>query len=114
MFLLFFFIYILSDNSIVISGIKAAAKQIHSLIDSEVSSGIPAERIVLGGFSQGGGLALYSSLTYPKKIAGVVGLSCWLPLNKSFPASKKISEELPVSNQYIPIRLIINLLINYY
>lgn len=78
-----------------ISGIKAAAKQIHSLIDSEVSSGIPAERIVLGGFSQGGGLALYSSLTYPKKIAGVVGLSCWLPLNKSFPASKKVSDELP-------------------
>lgn len=80
-----------------IAGIKAAVKQIHSLIDSEVSAGIAPERILLGGFSQGGGLALYSSLTYPKKMAGVVGLSCWLPLFKSFPASKKVSDDLPVS-----------------
>lgn len=79
------------------SGIKTAAKQIHSLIDAEVSAGIPPNRIVLGGFSQGGGLALYSSLTYPQKLAAVVGLSCWLPLYKSFPTAKKVTDDLPVS-----------------
>lgn len=84
-------------NQLLFSGIKTATKQIHSFIESEISAGIPPERILLGGFSQGGGLALYSSLTYPQKLAGVVGLSCWLPLNKTFPASKKVSDQLPVS-----------------
>uniref|UniRef100_A0A8D9ABH2 palmitoyl-protein hydrolase n=2 Tax=Cacopsylla melanoneura TaxID=428564 RepID=A0A8D9ABH2_9HEMI len=68
-------------------GIKRAAQKVHSLIDKEVSSGIPSDRIVIGGFSQGGALALYSALTYPKKLAGVVALSCWLPMHKTFPAA---------------------------
>ena len=37
-------------------------------------------RIVLGGFSQGGALALYSIVTSAKKLAGVLALSCWIPL----------------------------------
>lgn len=77
-------------------GIKHAATQIHSMIESEIQSGIPANRILLGGFSQGGALALYSALTLPQKLAGVVSLSCWLPLHKSFPASFKTSPDLPV------------------
>ncbi|VEN59558.1 unnamed protein product [Callosobruchus maculatus] len=77
-------------------GIKAAAKQVHTLIDSEISAGIAADRIVVGGFSQGGALALYSMLTYPKKLAGVVALSCWLPIAKTFPAAKKSPDDVPV------------------
>ncbi|XP_034251273.1 acyl-protein thioesterase 1 [Thrips palmi] len=67
------------------AGIKKASLLIHSMIDSEISAGIPSNRILIGGFSQGGALALYSALTYAKPLAGVVALSCWLPLNKSFP-----------------------------
>lgn len=52
---------------------------------------------MLGGFSQGGALALYSTVTYPQKLAGVVGLSCWMPLFKTFPGTKKSSDQLPVS-----------------
>ena len=48
-------------------------------------SGIPSSRIVLGGFSQGGGLALYSAFTHKDSLAGVVALSCWLPLRSEFP-----------------------------
>lgn len=70
------------------AGIKEAAKQIHGMINNEIRSGIPADRIILGGFSQGGALALYSAMTYPEKLAGVIGLSCWLPLHSTFPASK--------------------------
>ncbi|XP_057664635.1 acyl-protein thioesterase 2 [Diorhabda carinulata] len=77
-------------------GIKKATEQIHALIENEISAGINANRIVIGGFSQGGALALYSGLTYPKKLAGIVGLSCWLPLNKSFPAMKKTEDTLPI------------------
>ena len=70
------------------AGIKEAATQIHGMINNEIRAGIPADRIILGGFSQGGALALYSAMTYPEKLAGVIGLSCWLPLHSTFPASK--------------------------
>jgi lysophospholipase-2 len=39
-------------------GIKAAASSVHGMINNEIKSGIPANRIILGGFSQGGALAL--------------------------------------------------------
>lgn len=77
-------------------GIKQASKKIHGMIENEVKAGIPPEKILLGGFSQGGALALYSALVYPEKLAGVVSLSCWLPLHKSFPAAMKCPKELSV------------------
>lgn len=67
------------------TGIKKARDSIHTLIEEEVKNGIPHERIMLGGFSQGGALALYSTFTHTKTLAGVVGLSCWLPLRDEFP-----------------------------
>ncbi|XP_039610450.1 acyl-protein thioesterase 1 isoform X2 [Polypterus senegalus] len=67
------------------SGIKKAAETIKALIDQEVKNGIPSHRIVLGGFSQGGALSLYTALTTQQKLAGVVSLSCWLPLRSTFP-----------------------------
>lgn len=67
-------------------GIEAASRRIHELIDDQQAKlGIPHDRIMLGGFSQGGALALYAAFTYPKKLAGVVALSCWLPLHKKVP-----------------------------
>ena len=66
-------------------GIKKARDGIHQLIEDEIKGGIAHERILLGGFSQGGALALYSTFTYSKTLAGVVGLSCWLPLRDEYP-----------------------------
>ena len=54
-------------------------RYVQSLIADEVDSGIPAERIVVSGFSQGGAVALLA-LREPVKLAGVLGLSCYLPL----------------------------------
>lgn len=82
-------------------GIKAASVNIHSMINTEIEKGVPAERIVLGGFSQGGALALYSALTYNKPLAGVVALSCWLPLHKQFPGLKTNSDEIPVNSRIV-------------
>jgi len=65
-------------------GIKKAASLINGIIDEEIKSGIPAERIMIGGFSQGGALALYVALTSTLQLGGVVALSCWLPLHKQF------------------------------
>ncbi|XP_059183217.1 acyl-protein thioesterase 1 isoform X1 [Centropristis striata] len=67
------------------SGIKRASENIKALIEQEVKNGIPSHRILLGGFSQGGALSLYTALTTQQKLAGVVALSCWLPLRNSFP-----------------------------
>lgn len=78
------------------AGIKRAMQSVHVLIDNEIKDGIPSNRIVLGGFSQGGALALYSALTYSKPLAGIVALSCWLPLHKQFPAAAISNTDIPV------------------
>jgi len=53
----------------------------HGLIKSEVDSGIPSNRIVIGGFSQGGAMSIFSGITAPTKLGGIFGLSCYLLLH---------------------------------
>lgn len=65
-------------------GILASRDYFNELIKAEVDAGIPAERIVLGGFSQGGAMAIFSGLTSELKLGGIVGLSCWLLLSEKF------------------------------
>jgi len=65
------------------AGIKKSVKEVEKLIAAEISRGIPAERIVIGGFSQGGALALYTGLSTVHKLAGIVVLSTWFPLHKT-------------------------------
>uniref|UniRef100_A0A4D5R9Z0 palmitoyl-protein hydrolase n=1 Tax=Scolopendra viridis TaxID=118503 RepID=A0A4D5R9Z0_SCOVI len=77
-------------------GIKKAATAVHQLIEQEEKSGIPSNRIFVGGFSQGGALAMYSAFRYQKPLAGIIALSCWLPLNKQFP-------EMVIGNRETPI-----------
>lgn len=58
-----------------------------SHIAAEEALGIPRDRIMVGGFSQGGAVALYSAFTREKQpLAGILGLSTWIPLHKTFPA----------------------------
>ncbi|XP_061511172.1 acyl-protein thioesterase 1 isoform X1 [Anopheles gambiae] len=77
-------------------GIKKATRYVHELIQSEMKAGILSNRIMLGGFSQGGALALYAGLTFAEPLAGVMALSCWLPLHKSFPSVRKCPDTVPV------------------
>ncbi|XP_051878794.1 acyl-protein thioesterase 1 [Pristis pectinata] len=73
------------DSSEDEGGIKKAAESVKAMIDLEVKNGIPSHRIILGGFSQGGALSLYTALTTHQKLGGVIALSCWLPLRNAFP-----------------------------
>ena len=66
-------------------GIEKSQELITNLIEEEINSGIDPSRIVLGGFSQGGALSLFIGLSGKYKLAGIIALSCWLPLHKSFP-----------------------------
>jgi predicted esterase len=56
-----------------------------NLVEGEIKNGISSERIVIGGFSQGGATALYSALSTPYKFGGVLAMSTWLPLHEKFP-----------------------------
>lgn len=93
------------------AGIKKASALVHKMIQDEIKGGIDAKKIVLGGFSQGGALALYAALTFPQELAGVMALSCWLPLHTSFPGARKAPDTLPIlqchgdSDPIVPFRV---------
>lgn len=61
-------------------GIARSAEQVAVLVDREVARGIPPERIVLAGFSQGGATAAHVALRYPRSLAGLMVLSGYLLL----------------------------------
>lgn len=61
-------------------GVRESAAQLEALIARENARGIPAARIVLAGFSQGGAIALHTALRHPLRLAGVLALSTYLPL----------------------------------
>ena len=61
-------------------GIRASQVRVEALIARERARGIAARSIVLAGFSQGGAMALHTGLRYPERPAGILALSCYLPL----------------------------------
>ena len=69
-------------------GIRDSAELVSSLIEEERARGIPAERIVLAGFSQGGALALHVGLRQPARLAGLVVLSAYLVLDEQLEAER--------------------------
>ena len=69
-------------------GIQKSEWAINALIEHEVSRGIPYERIVLAGFSQGCAMALHTALRLPHRLAGVMALSGYLPLADRFPSER--------------------------
>lgn len=79
-----------------VEGIATASRYVHGLIDAEVAAGIPTERIIIGGFSMGGALALYAGITYPKKLGGIVGLSSFLLQRDKIPGSHTANLQTPV------------------
>jgi phospholipase/carboxylesterase len=66
------------------AGIQKSEQAIKALIENEVARGIPYERIVLAGFSQGCAMALHTGLRLPHRLAGIMALSGYLPLADRF------------------------------
>ncbi|KAK7100816.1 acyl-protein thioesterase 1-like isoform X2 [Littorina saxatilis] len=79
-------------------GIKEASHTLQALVESEVKAGIARNRIFIGGFSQGGAVALYTAFAVNKPIGGVVALSTWLPLHKKLMTDKesKYNKTVPI------------------
>jgi phospholipase/carboxylesterase len=80
-----------------VQGIQKSEAAVRALIANEVARGIPTERIVLAGFSQGCAMALHTALRLPQKIAGVMALSGYLPLADRF------ADERDAANATTPI-----------
>lgn len=78
-------------------GIRRSAEAIGALVRRERERGIPAERIVLAGFSQGGAMALFTALRWPERLGGVVALSCYLPL------AAQLAAEAHPANAAVPV-----------
>src|SRR5262245_58873195 len=55
--------------------VRESAEMIEALLAREVERGVPAERTVIAGFSQGGAMALHVGLRHPSTLAGIMVLS---------------------------------------
>lgn len=85
------------DRKVDTAQLEASAAAVHRLIDREMERGVPSERIVLAGFSQGGAVAYQAALTYPQPLAGLLTLSTY------FATADTIKPD--AANQGIPIRI---------
>lgn len=78
-------------------GVLASEISVNALIKEQVDAGIPANKIVLAGFSQGGVVSLFTGLRYSDKLAGIMALSCYLPTADQLP------QDLSDANKTTPI-----------
>lgn len=80
-------------------GIRQSARQIEMLIERETGRGIPAGRIILAGFSQGGAIALHTGLRFAPQLGGILALSTYLPLADS------VTGEMPDANRTLSVMM---------
>ena len=77
--------------------LRASATELQALIDREIANGIPASRIVLAGFSQGCAMTLLAGLRAPQRLAGLLGMSGYLPLAATTAAERsEANRDVPV------------------
>ena len=79
------------------TGVRASQASVEALIAREAARGVPAARIVLAGFSQGGAIALQTGLRQSERLAGIMALSTYLPL------AATLSAEASAANRAVPI-----------
>jgi phospholipase/carboxylesterase len=93
-------------------GVRESQRLIEGLVERERGRGVAAERIVLAGFSQGGAIALQTGLRHAERLAGIMALSCYVPLAASLEAERSAANRaVPVfmahgtHDPVIPLRL---------
>jgi phospholipase/carboxylesterase len=79
------------------AGVRDSQRAIEGLIEREIARGVPRARLVIAGFSQGGAMALHTALRHPERLAGVMALSCFLPLPDTLAA------EASAANRDVPV-----------
>jgi phospholipase/carboxylesterase len=79
------------------AGVRASQAAVEELLAREKKRGIPASRLVLAGFSQGGAIALQTGLRHPERLAGIMALSTYLPV------ADTLAAEASAANRDVPI-----------
>ena len=82
-------------------GIRESAALLDALVEREHERGVAYEKIVVAGFSQGGAIALHSGTRFRRRLAGIMGLSTWLPLASTFQAEALADRAVPAAD--IPV-----------
>lgn len=79
------------------AGVRDSQARVQQLIQAEINQGVPAHKIVIAGFSQGGAIALQVALRYSQRLAGVMPLSTYLPLRDSLAAeASEVNKSIPI------------------
>jgi phospholipase/carboxylesterase len=81
------------------AGLRSSRQLVEGVLAREKQRGMPSHRIVLAGFSQGCALSLLTGIRHEERLAGIAGLSGYLPL-----ADSTASESSP-ANARTPIFL---------
>lgn len=79
-----------------IAGIERSRQTVRDLIAAEEAKGIPSTRIFVVGFSQGGVVALATGLTHASPLAGIIGLSTYLPAFTHWQAQFPTAHSTPI------------------
>ncbi len=78
------------------AGVKQSQQFVEELIDHEINQGIPSNKIILAGFSQGGSIALYTGLHFAKPLAGILALSTCLPSASELASYDSTNAKTPI------------------
>jgi phospholipase/carboxylesterase len=78
-------------------GVRASQGLVEALVARERERGVPAARIVLAGFSQGGAISLQTGLRHPERLAGIMALSTYVPLAAALEAERNAANaDVPI------------------
>ncbi|MBL4765649.1 MAG: carboxylesterase [Colwellia sp.] len=84
-------------NRADMDGVIQSEALVRALIQEQIDNGILASNIVIAGFSQGGVMSLFTGLRFEQTLAGIMALSCYLPIKDQLPA------QLSAANKNTPI-----------
>ena len=79
------------------AGVRASQARLEALIAREKERGTSADRLLLAGFSQGGAIALHTGLRHCERLAGIMALSCYLPV------AGTVAAEAHAANRGVPV-----------
>jgi phospholipase/carboxylesterase len=87
------------DRKIDVAQLRASAEKIHALIEREIERGVPSEKIIIAGFSQGGAVAYEAALSYEKPLAGLLALSTYFATTETL-VENSANKKIPILIQH--------------
>ena len=87
------------DRKIDVAQLRASAEQVNALIEREIARGVPSEKIIIAGFSQGGAVAYEAALSFAKPLAGLLTLSTYFATNETI-VENAANKNIPILIQH--------------